>query len=47
MTILINRPFKAGDYLAMGGIEGTVKELNMMAATLASADNKQVILPIV
>ena len=45
MMIAINEPFKVGDYVSMGGMEGTVKELNMMAATLATSDNKRVIVP--
>ncbi len=45
IMIAINEPFKVGDYVSLGGIEGTVKQLNMMAATLTTADNKQVIVP--
>lgn len=45
MMIALNQPFKVGDYVSAGGVEGTVKELNMMAATLATADNKKVMVP--
>ena len=45
MMIAINQPFKVGDYVAVGGIEGSVSELNMMATTLATADNKKVVVP--
>jgi small conductance mechanosensitive channel len=47
MMIAINQPFKVGDYVALGsgGIEGAVLELNMMAATLATGDNKKVVVP--
>lgn len=45
MMIAINQPFKVGDYVSVGGIEGAVQELNMMAATLATADNKKVVVP--
>lgn len=45
MMIAINQPFKVGDYVAVGGIEGSVRELNMMAATLATGDNKKVVVP--
>ena len=31
MMIALNQPFKVGDYVVAGGIEGTVLELNMMA----------------
>jgi len=45
MMLAINQPFGVGDYVSVGGIEGTVQELNMMAATLATADNKKVMVP--
>ena len=45
MMIAINQPFGVGDYVSVGGIEGAVRELNMMAATLATADNKKVMVP--
>ena len=45
MMIAINHPFAIGDYVSIGGIDGTVKELNMMATTLATADNKKVVVP--
>jgi len=45
MMIAINMPFKVGDYVAVGGMEGSVQELNMMATTLATADNKKVVVP--
>ena len=45
MMIGINEPFKIGDYITASGIDGTVKDLNMMATTLASKDNKKVVIP--
>ena len=45
MMIALNQPFKVGDYVIAGGIEGAVLELNMMAAVLATADNKRVTVP--
>lgn len=45
MMIGINEPFKIGDYVNAGGIEGAVQDLNMMATTLATADNKKVVIP--
>ena len=45
MMIAINQPFKVGDYVAIGGIEGSVMELNMMAATLTTGDYKKVVVP--
>ena len=45
MMIALNQPFKVGDYVSAGGVEGTVQELNMMAATLTTGDNKMVMVP--
>lgn len=45
MMIALNQPFKVGDYVTAGGIEGSVTELNMMAIELATADNKKVVIP--
>ncbi|MBO7654001.1 MAG: mechanosensitive ion channel family protein [Kiritimatiellae bacterium] len=45
MMIAINHPFAIGDFVSVGGIEGIVKELNMMATTLATGDNKKVVVP--
>lgn len=45
MMIGINEPFKIGDYISAGSIEGTVKDLNMMATTLSTKDNKKVVIP--
>ena len=45
IMIALNQPFKVGDYIIAGGIEGAVLELNMMAAVLATADNKRVTVP--
>lgn len=45
MMIALNQPFKVGDYVVAGGIEGSVLELNMMATVFATADNKKVIVP--
>ena len=45
MMLAINQPFGVGDYVSVGGIEGTVQELNMMATTLTTGDNKKVVVP--
>ena len=45
MMIALNQPFKVGDYVTAGGIEGSVLELNMMATVFATADNKKVVVP--
>ena len=45
MMIALNQPFKVGDYVVDGGVEGAVLELNMMATVFATADNKKVVVP--
>ena len=45
LMIALNHPFKVGDYIIAGGVEGSVTELNMMATVLATADNKKVTVP--
>lgn len=43
--IAINQPFKVGDFVDAGGITGVVKDMNMMAVTLHTPDNKKVVAP--
>ncbi len=45
LMIALNHPFKVGDYVIAGGVEGAVSELNMMATVLSTADNKKVTVP--
>ncbi len=45
IMIALNQPFKVGDYVVAGGVEGAVLELNMMATVFATADNKKVVVP--
>jgi small conductance mechanosensitive channel len=45
LMIAINEPFKIGDYVIVAGLEGTVIKMDMMAVTLATADNKKVVIP--
>jgi small conductance mechanosensitive channel len=39
------RPFKRGDYIAAGGTEGTVEDIGIFTSTLASLDNKKIVVP--
>ena len=45
IMIALNRPFKVGDYVITAGVEGAVRELNMMATVLTTPDNKCVTVP--
>ncbi len=45
LMIALNEPFKVGDYVVVGGYEGTVLQLDMMAVTLATPDNRRITIP--
>ena len=37
--LIVLRPFKVGDYIRAGGLEGTVKEIGLFATTVLTPDN--------
>jgi small conductance mechanosensitive channel len=37
--LIVLRPFKVGDYIKAGGLEGTVKEIGLFATTVLTPDN--------
>jgi small conductance mechanosensitive channel len=39
------RPFKRGDYIAAAGTEGAVEDIGIFTSTLASLDNKKIVVP--
>ena len=41
--LVVLRPFKVGDYIAAGGVEGTVEELGLFGTTVLTPDNVQTI----
>jgi small conductance mechanosensitive channel len=45
MQIIFTKPFSMGDYLSIGTYEGTVKRIEILATTLSTFDNKEVIIP--
>ncbi|MCO4823977.1 mechanosensitive ion channel [Amylibacter sp.] len=45
VMLVIFRPFKIGDFVELGGLSGTVKEVNLFTTELATGDNVQIILP--
>jgi len=45
LMIMLNAPFKVGDSVLIAGHTGAVNEMNMMAITVITADNKKVIIP--
>lgn len=42
--MMILRPFKVGDYVVAGGIEGTVRELGLFATAIDTPDNVRTII---
>ena len=45
MMIVLNQPFKIGDFVDAGGHQGVIGEINMMATTMITPDNKKIVLP--
>jgi len=45
LMIAICEPFKIGDYVIVAKHEGTVLKMDMMAAVLATGDNKKIVIP--
>ncbi len=45
IQILINHPFKSGDFVDIGTVSGKVSEIKMMYTVLITVDNKKVIIP--
>jgi small conductance mechanosensitive channel len=44
VMIAINSPFRVGDYVEIGSISGSVRDMDMMSVTLATPDNKRVVM---
>ena len=45
LMILIFKPFKVGDYISSGDLEGIVKSITMFYTTIVTLDNKVIQLP--
>lgn len=45
IQILVNHPFRSGDYIDIGSVSGTVREIKIMHTVLITPDNKRVIVP--
>ena len=45
VLILFNQPFKAGDFVDIGGTSGVVNEVGLMATKLKTFDNLHIIIP--
>lgn len=45
VLLLIQRPFRLGDYVEVAGMSGTVKDIQLFTTVLATPDNVKVIVP--
>lgn len=45
IQILINRPFRNGDYIEVGSYAGSVADIHLMYTVIMTVDNKRVIIP--
>ncbi len=45
VLILINKPFKVGDYIVAGTNEGVVSKIDIFYTHIVTADNKAIVLP--
>jgi small conductance mechanosensitive channel len=45
VLLIVFRPFKVGDFIHAGGIDGTVEGINLMHTQLVLADNREAVVP--
>jgi small conductance mechanosensitive channel len=45
LTIILTRPFRVGDYVAIIGVEGRVEEINLFSTRLGHTDLSRVVVP--
>ncbi|MCS6068393.1 mechanosensitive ion channel [Klebsiella variicola subsp. variicola] len=45
VLLVMFRPFRAGEYVDLGGIAGTVQNVQIFSTTLRTADGKIVVVP--
>ncbi|HTV84604.1 MAG TPA: mechanosensitive ion channel domain-containing protein [Dyella sp.] len=45
VLLIVFRPFKVGDFIDAGGVEGTVEGINLMHTQLVLADNREAVVP--
>lgn len=46
IVILVNKPFRAGDFIEAGAVSGTVKDINLVYTRVVTVDNRLVMAPI-
>ncbi len=45
IQILLNRPFKTGDFVEVNGVSGNVADIRFMDTVITTVDNKRIIIP--
>lgn len=45
LMIMINQPFDEEDFIEVGGVAGTVKKVSIVGTTIATPDNKIIVVP--
>lgn len=45
VLVLMFRPYRVGDYIEAQGVDGTVKEIQILHTVLTTPDNKRIIVP--
>jgi small conductance mechanosensitive channel len=45
LMIMIYKPFDVGNYVTVGGVSGTVKEVSLVSTTVTTPDNQIIIIP--
>ncbi|HEY9130294.1 MAG TPA: mechanosensitive ion channel domain-containing protein [Dyella sp.] len=45
VLLILFRPFRVGDFIRAGGIDGTVESINLMHTVLVLADNREAVVP--
>lgn len=44
VMISLNKPFGIGEYVDIGGVSGTIKDMDMISITLHTPDNKKIVM---
>ncbi|HXZ60816.1 MAG TPA: mechanosensitive ion channel [Steroidobacteraceae bacterium] len=45
LSIILSKPFKVGEYIAIAGVEGAVESIRLFSTTLMHADRSLVVIP--
>jgi small conductance mechanosensitive channel len=45
LSIIVARPFRVGEYIAIAGVEGTVQNVTLFSTTLTHVDQSRVVIP--